>query len=517
MSADSLLRGEVRVVNFGLSTFADALASAGVAVQHMDWRPPVGGERATARLLARLDAHAERIAAANETALARLLDAQPVWVDVLPAAEAIPGLTRTTVLHAGPPVTWERMSGTQRGSVMAALIFEGLARDAEEAQAVAAAGQVTFAPNHHHQAVGPMGGAISASMPVIVVENRAPGSSGNRAYSTFNGEGRRSSHTMGLYGPPAQEMLRWVRDTLAPAMQRAVRSAGSVDLKAITARALQMGDEVHNRHVASTSLLTRQLLPHLAGAASPEELRALGEFLVLNDWFFLNFSMAACKVAADAGHGVPWSTLVTAIARNGTEAGIRVSGLGDRWFTAPAAQIDGLYFPGFSAEDANPDLGDSAITETCGLGGFALAAAPAMTKLVGGSVADAIGYTAEMRQITLREHPTYTIPHLDFRGTPVGIDVRAVVESGIAPVVDTAIAHREPGGGMIGAGLVRTPLECFTAALEAFAGAYFARAYEDGRDGPEGLADRGADPGAESTSAGVEQLGRAVTATERGA
>jgi Protein of unknown function (DUF1116) len=466
-----LLASEVRVVNVGLTTFADALRSVGVPVQHVEWRPAAGGAPATAWLLAELDLHADRIGAANDQALACLLDAQPVWIDVGPAGEVIPGLTSDTILHAGPPVSWAQMSGTQRGAIMAALIFEGFAKNGDEAMQVGGSGRIHFAPCHEYAAVGPMGGAISASMPVIVVENRAAGA-GNRAYSTFNAEGSGASHTMGLFGPPVQAMLGWVRDVLAPAMRRAVFAAGGIDLKALIGRALQMGDEAHNRHLASTSLLTRMLLPHLAEAAPPADLRTIGEFLARNDWFFLNFSMAACKATADAASGIPWSTLVTAIARNGVETGIRLSGLPNRWFTAPAPMVDGLYFPGFTAADASPDIGDSAITETCGLGAFALAAAPAMTSLVGGSAAGAAAYTCQMREITLREHPVFVIPHLDFRGTPVGIDVRAVVETAIAPVVDTAIAHREPGRGMIGAGLVRVPLECFVHGLEAFAATY---------------------------------------------
>lgn len=468
---NDLLNSEVRVVSIGLETFAQSLQSAGVPVQHLDWCPPAGGDPRTAQLLADLDVQRERIDAANDVAVERMLSAQPVWIDVATAGEVIPGLEKTTILHSGPPVSWEAMSGTQRGAVMAALIFEGFASDGDEALTVGASGRVRFAPSHEYAAVGPMGGAISASMPVIVVENRADGT-GNRAYSTFNGEGTGASHTMGLYGPPAQTMLGWLRDVLAPALQRSVRAAGGIDLKALIARALQMGDEAHNRHLASTSLLTRQLLPYLAESTPASELKAIGEFLARNDWFFLNFSMAACKVAADSANGVPWSTLVTAIARNGVETGIRVSGLAGRWFTAPAPLIEGMYFPGFSAADANPDVGDSAITETCGLGAFALAAAPAMAKLVGGSAAEAMAFTREMREITLREHPAYQIPHLDFRGTPVGIDVRRVVETSIAPLMDTAIAHREPGRGMIGAGLVRAPHLCFLEALEAFASDY---------------------------------------------
>lgn len=466
-AAANLLSSRPSVVNVGLKSFYDNLKGLGVPGVHVDWRPPAAGDPALGKRLAALEGQMDRIAAANREAVSRLFAAQPVWVDVGPAVETIPGFTPSTILHAGPPVPWEKMCGPMRGAVAGALIFEGFAADFEEALAVAGSGKITFAPCHHHSAVGPMAGVISASMPVLVVENRT---FGNRAYSHFNNEGGRGTAlSFGFCGPEAVNMLRWQRDVLGPAMRDAVRASGGIDLKSLTAKALQMGDECHNRHVASTSLLWRELLPHLARTeVSRRHLQEIADLVARNDWFFLNFSMAACKASLDPVRGIPWCTMVTAMARNGVEAGIRVSGLGDRWFTAPAPAVKGLYFPGFTAEDANPDLGDSAITETCGIGAFAMAAAPAMTKLVGGSVAEAIGYTREMGEITLETNPTFTIPHLDFLGTPTGIDLLKVIETGVTPVINTGIAHRKPGLGMVGAGLVRLPIECFISALEAF-------------------------------------------------
>lgn len=459
-----LLASNLEVINVGLRHFADTLRSVDVACEHVEWRPPGFGDPAVVEALSLLGAHASRIDAANHEAVGRLLAARPVWVDVAPAREAIPGFTPTTILHAGPPVPWERMCGPMRGAVAGALIFEGLARDFEEAEAVAASGGITLAPCHHFHAVGPMSGVVSASMPVIVVENQA---FGNKAYSPLNNEGGRGTAlSFGHYGPEAVEMLRWQRDVLGPALRQAVRAMGGLDLKVILARALQMGDDGHNRPVAGTALLLREILPHLARARiGHESLASIAQLFARNDFFFLNFSMAACKASVDPARGIPWSTMVTAIARNGVETGIRVSGLGDRWFTAPAPAVQGLYFPGFTAQDANPDLGDSAITETSGIGAFAMAAAPALTRLTGGSVAQAIGFTREMAEIALESNPSYTIPHLDFQATPTGIDIRKVVETGITPVINTGIAHRKPGIGMVGAGIVRVPFECFTAAL----------------------------------------------------
>jgi len=255
---------------------------------------------------------------------------------------------------------------------------------------------------------------------------------------------------------------------MAPLLGKVVRQQGGIDLKALTARALHMGDECHNRHVAATSLLARMIMPTIARLEPPwSQAAEVADYLLHNDWFFLNFSMAACKATMDAAHGIPMSTLVTAMARNGVESGIRVSGLGEQWFTAPAPAIQGLMFPPYAEDDANPDMGDSTITETCGIGAFAMAAAPALVRLVGGTVADAFSLTRDMAEITLAKNPAYTVPCLDFAGTPTGIDIRKVVDTGIHPKINTGIAHRHMGHGIVGAGMSAIPLECFDAALKA--------------------------------------------------
>lgn len=406
------------------------------------------------------------VEAANEAAVRKILEAHPVLVGVARALDAIPGMRKDLILHAGPPVPWERMCGPLRGAVVGALLYEGLARDEREAVELAASGAVRFAPCHHHAAVGPMAGVTSASMPVYVVENRAHG---NRAYSNFN-EGYGRVLRYGAYAPDVLDRLRWINETVAPAIGRAVEHMGGLDLKATIARQLTMGDEGHNRNVAGSSLFARQLAPHLAECGLPkDELSAALRYLAENDLAILNPVMAACKATMDAAHGIPGSTVVTCMARNGTEFGIRVSGLGDRWFTAPAPVPKGLYFPGFREEDANPDIGDSTITETAGIGAFAMAAAPAIVKFVGGTPQDALAATLEMYEITLAENPAFALPPLDFRGTPTGIDVRKVVRTGITPRVNTGIAHRQPGVGQIGAGLVRPPIEPFQQALRALA------------------------------------------------
>jgi hypothetical protein len=406
------------------------------------------------------------INAANQKAVEKVLNAQPVLVDIGIAGEVIPGMTKKTILHAGPPITWQKMSGPMRGAVMGALIYEGLAGDIKEAEELAASGEITFDPCHHHNAVGPMAGIVSASMPVFIVQNKAEG---NYAYCTLN-EGLGKVLRYGAYGPEVIQRLKWMEKVLAPAIKEALEIVGEINLKNLIAQAIQMGDECHNRNKAGTSLFMREIAPGLVQTQnSPETIAEIFKFISGNDHFFLNLSMPACKCTMDAAHGIENSTMVTAMARNGTEFGIRVSGLGDRWFTGPASVVDGLYFPGYSSKDANPDIGDSVISETAGIGGFAMAAAPAIVKFVGGTAKDAINYTLSMYEITIAENNAFGIPVLEFRGTPTGIDIRKVVETGILPAINTGIAHKEPGVGQVGAGLVKPPVNCFEDALVAFA------------------------------------------------
>ncbi len=386
-----------------------------------------------------------------------------------PAREVVPGLGERMLLHAGPPIEWERMSGPLRGAVIGACLFEGWAADEAEAAELAASGEIAFDPCHHHRAVGPMAGVTSPSMAVYVVENPEHG---NAAYSNLN-EGYGKVLRYGAYAPEVLDRLRWMNDVMAPLVGAALAALDGIDLRALMAEALHMGDEGHNRNKAGSVLYTRLLAPAITETADDRKaaaavIRALGD----NALSVLNPVMAACKAMADAAHGIEGSTIVSTMARNGTDFGIRVSGLGDDWFTAPAPTPDGLYFSGFTSADANPDIGDSTITETAGIGAFAMAAAPAIVTFVSGTPRDALDATLEMYEITAGEHPHFTIPPLDFRGTPVGIDLRKVVELGITPRVNTGIAHREAGIGQVGAGLVRPPLELFQQALLAYAERY---------------------------------------------
>ncbi len=464
--ASDLFAAELAVVNLGLGSFADNLRACGTPVVQVRWKPPAGGD---AQLLAALDRLAGQtrvdIEAANRLAASRILDSRPQLVGVGTAAAVVPGMRPDLVLHAGPPVTWERMCGPLRGAVIGGLIYEGLAATRAEAEKLAASGAITFEPCHHHDAVGPMAGVMTSRMPVWILENAA---FGNRAYCTFN-EGLGKVLRYGAFSAEVLERLRWLETDLMPVMQAVLAAHGPIDMRGLIAQVLQMGDEGHNRNRAGTSLLIRELAPFLVRLDEPRErIAKVLSFLNANDHFFLNLTMPASKCTVDAARGIEGSTVITTMARNGTDFGIRVSGLGDRWFTGPAGIVDGLYLPGFGPADAAPDIGDSVITETAGIGGFAMAAAPAIVKFVGGSPADAIDFTLRMYEITVTEHDAYRIPALDFRGTPTGIDLRQVVETGILPVINTGIAHREPGVGMVGAGLVKPPENCFRDALLAF-------------------------------------------------
>lgn len=406
---------------------------------------------------------------ANAETTQRMMEARPVVVGMGKAIEVIPGMRENLLLHAGPPITWERASGPMRGAITGALIFEGKASSEAEAQALVESGQIELEPCHHHQAVGPMAGIICPSMSVYILENKTHN---NHSYSNLN-EGYGKVLRYGAYSDEVLERLHWMEDEMAPVLGKAIELSGGIDMRALLAEALHMGDEGHNRNKAGSVLFTKSLAPYIVRAAKDSELAAkILQFLGDNALTVLNPVMAACKGMVDAAHDIEGSTIVSVMARNGTDFGIRVSGLGDRWFTAPVAIPQGLYFPGFTAEDASGDIGDSTITETAGIGGFAMASAPAIVTFVSGTPKDAMNATLEMYEICYSEHRYFTIPPLNFRGTPTGIDIRKVVETGITPRVNTGIAHKNAGVGQIGAGLVRPPMAMFEQALMAYAEHY---------------------------------------------
>jgi len=407
---------------------------------------------------------------ANTTAVNRMMDARPILKAVASARDVIPGMKDNLFLHAGPPIEWARISGPLRGAIIGAMLFEGIAKSEAEATSMVARGEIEFDSCHHHGAVGPMAGVISASMKVYVVENAEHG---NQSFSNLN-EGYGKVLRYGAYSEDVLKKLHWMNDVLGTALADALASSSGIDMRALIAEALHMGDEGHNRNKAGSLLYLKLISPLIAKVVKDDAVESeVLQFLGDNALSVLNPVMAACKAMTDAAHGVEGSTIVTTMARNGTDFGIRVSGLGEKeWFTAPAEIPVGLFFSGFSQDDANPDIGDSAITETAGIGGFAMATAPAIVTFVGGTPKDAINATLEMYEITFAESKFFTMPALDFRGTPTGIDLRKVVELGITPRINTGIAHKNAGVGQVGAGLVRPPISIFEDALVAFAEKY---------------------------------------------
>ncbi|HWP93108.1 MAG TPA: DUF1116 domain-containing protein [Thermodesulfobacteriota bacterium] len=412
----------------------------------------------------------ERINEANKIAVERILSVEPVFIDVDTAIKVIPGMTPNTVLHAGPPVEWERMCDPMKRAVRGALIFEGLASDDRQAEDLMRTKKVKLSPNHHHDAVGPMTGIISPSMPVIVTKDLT---FGKTAYSTFN-EGGGKVLWFGAVGKETIDRLKWMRDVFAPAMKKTVAKTGGIPIWNILAQGIQMGDECHNRHAASTNIFLKNIVEPLISIDSPTEvLIQTYRFIAGNSHFFLNLTMTGCKLAMDAARDIKDSTVVTAMSRNGTDFGIRVSGLGDTWFTASAPfLLDALYNPGYGPDDGAPDIGDSSIIETMGLGGFAIAAAPAMASFAGGGFQEAVEITKQMDRITIARNPKFAIPVLDFEGTRTGIDIRKVVETGVLPSINSAVVHKSSGTGQIGAGIVKAPYECFTKAIMAFGEKY---------------------------------------------
>ncbi|WP_353354947.1 DUF1116 domain-containing protein [Intrasporangium sp. DVR] len=461
-----LLTADLSVATAGVSLFAESVRAQAVPVSETAWQPPLAG---TGRDLAVVLADSRRHEA-NRLAFERMVAAGADLVDVRPAHGAL-GLEKGTFLHAGPPITFDRASGPLKGALIGAMLFEGLADTPDEAEARLEKGDgIILEPCHHRDAVGPMAGVISPSMWLYELHDDVHD---NSSWCSLN-EGLGKVLRYGAYGPEVIDRLHWMNSVLGPLLQQAVRArvdgTGPIDVKAIIAQMLQMGDEGHNRNRAGSLMLLRELLPTMITAdASSTAVAEAVRFSGANEHFFLNLGMPACKLATLAAHGIPGSSVVTTMARNGTDFGIRVSGTGDEWFTGPAQTPQGLFLGSYGPDDANPDIGDSAITETAGIGGFAMAAAPAIVRFVGGDVPFALRATQTMYEITVGEHPSYQVPILEFRGTPTGIDVAAVARTAVLPQINTGMAGRAAGVGQVGAGLVNPPQECFTGALAALA------------------------------------------------
>lgn len=463
-----LLNTTPRIINVGVESFNDSLRAYGAQSVQFSWKPLAGGNKRMIHLLNELE-KIEGIDEANERICDRFKESQPFLVDVVPAKTVIPELAREqkTLLHAGPPIVWENMMGPMRGSCIGAALFEGWAETEEEALALLEAGEVEFIPCHHCHAVGPMGGITSANMAVLVVRNMADDTV---AYCTMN-EGIGKVLRFGAYSQEVVDRLHWMADELGPVLAKALKlKEGGINLSVLMARAITQGDEFHQRNMAASLNFLKEMAPLIIQTDADDAAKQrVIQFLADTDQFFLNVMMATGKAIVDYARKDKAGCVVSTMTRNGYDFGIRIAALGDEWFTAPVNTPIGLYFTGFTAEDGCPDNGDSAICETVGVGGMAMVAAPGVTRSVGaGGFEDALNISNEMERICVTHNPNWSIPTWDFKGTCLGIDIRKVVATGITPIINTGIAHREAGIGQAGAGTVRAPLACFEKALEAY-------------------------------------------------
>jgi hypothetical protein len=404
---------------------------------------------------------------ANGAVVKKIKEAKPFLVDVRPAHEVIPVLSEGKVLlHAGAPIAWPDMTGPMYGAAIGAAIFEGWCKSEDEAKELLASKDMRFMSAHDAGAVGPMAGIMSAHMPVLVAENREHG---NRAFCNTN-EGIGKVLRFGGYSEEVINKVRWRRDVLGPALSKALRAMPEgLDVFALIAKAIGMGDEFHSRNIAASALFYKTIMPWVIGSDTPaKDIREIATFLSQAEQFFLDIGMVAFKSVMDAAHSVGDGSIVTAMARNGRDFGIRTSGTGNEWFTAPVDTPKGVFFGGYSQADANPDIGDSAITETFGVGGMVTVASPGIVRAVGaGGLAEAVRFSNELSEIGSDTHPAFPVPAWDFRGITIGIDIRKVVSTGITPFINTGISHKTPGIGQIGVGMAKVPLECFIKALEA--------------------------------------------------
>lgn len=465
MSTLKLFNETLKVVNVGSPSFKKDYETQQLDYVHLEWRPPANGDLKLLSLLNKIRPKMELIDKANEEVVSRIKAAEAKLVAVKKAVDVIPQMTKHTILHSGPTIAFDKMAGPMQGAIIGALMYEGLAKDQDEAIKLAQSGKITFDSAHHHQAVGPMAGIISASMPVHVLYNETHK---NYSYCTIN-EGLGKVLRYGANSKEVLDRLKFMEETVMPVLNEAVELADGIDIKAIITQALHMGDECHNRNKASSALFLREVAGYIVSTSFSDEMKSgTLNFIKNNEHYFLNLSMPYCKLALDSARNTKHSTVVVAMSRNGVDFGIQLAH-SDKWFTAPANYVKGLMFPGFTEDDAAPDIGDSAITETCGIGGFAMGGAPAIVQFVGGVVKQAYDYSKEMHEITTGKHQVFTLPPLDFMPTALGIDVLKVVETNILPIINTGMAHKEAGVGQVGAGLVNPPMACFEKALEDYA------------------------------------------------
>lgn len=461
----NILKDKMKILNIGSNIFQEDYNIQNIQYVQVDWKPS-NIKPETLNALEILEKNIDKINKANEEFISKINSASPVLIDIKPAIDTIPNMEKNLILHAGPPIKFEDMAGPMKGAVLGALVFEELASNLEEAEKLALSGKIKFAPCNDYSTVGPMAGIVSASMPVHIILNKT---NGNKAFCTVN-EGLGKVLRFGANDESVLNRLRWIRDEFAPTLSKVLQKIGEIDIKSIITQALQMGDECHNRNKAATSLFIREIAEEFFNLEDKEKAKKALSFIIKNDHYFLNLSMPSAKASLDSVNDIKYSSVVSVMSRNGVNFGMKLSGLGpDKWFQGPAEPIEGLLFAGYTKDDCCADLGDSAITETYGIGGFAMAAAPAIVSFVGGTVKDAINFSNSMHTITAGESAMYNIPTLNFKPTALGINIMAVIETGIRPVINTGIAHKEPGIGQVGAGITHPPMSVFEDIIIEFA------------------------------------------------
>lgn len=464
MSIQKLFSEEIKVVNVGSPSFVTDYERQHVTHVHLDWTPPASGNLMLLGLLNQLKPYQTKIQEANTFTVSHIKSAEGRLIAVKKAYDVIPNMNKNTILHAGPPIAFKQMAGPMKGAIIGALLYEGLAKNEKEAIKLAESGAIEFDSAHHHDAVGPMAGIISASMPVHVIYNITHK---NYSYCTVN-EGLGKVLRYGANSTDVINRLKWIENQFMPVINDALIISGGIDVKSIIAQALHMGDECHNRNKAASALFLREIASSILQTKyDQQQKREALEFIKNNEHYFLNLSMPFAKVALDSARNIKYSTVLTVMSRNGVDFGIQLAH-SNQWYQAKANYVKGLMFPGFTETDAAPDIGDSAITETFGIGGFAMGGAPAIVQFVGGVVAQALDYSKSMHDITAGKHQVFTLPPLDFMPTACGIDILKVVETGVLPIINTGMAHKDAGVGQVGAGLVHPPMACFEKALKDF-------------------------------------------------
>ena len=354
-------KDNMNVVNVGLGLFGDDVEKQGASSTQVSWTPPRQYPQEVIDALNKLKTPeiAAKIEAANKEVLEKIVNSHPILIGYEKAIDVIPGMTKNTILHAGPPIAWDDMCGAMRGAVTGAIVFEGLASTVEEAAQVAASGGVVFAPCHEYDTVGSMAGVTSASMYVHIVKNKTYG---NTSFTNLS-EQLAKILRMGANDQSVIDRLNWMRDVLGPMLSEAMKIAKEIDLRLLLSQALHMGDEDHNRNFAGSLLLMQQLAPHIVKTSfTDDQKKEVFEFIQSSDYFSGPTWMAVSKCALDAAHNVQNSTVLTTMCRNGTEFGIRVSSMeGFQWITGPAQKVVGPMMAGYTSEDAGLDIGDSAI------------------------------------------------------------------------------------------------------------------------------------------------------------